>query len=170
MREFEMAINALHALLLSLILWAAFAIQFFMDETPCPLCLLQRMGMLAIASGALMNGIFGPSPRHYGLELLSAFFGGFVALRQIALHVCPGFPRFGLPFWGLSLYTWSFFVFVSSVLLIALLLLLFPRRLPPEEHKRPSFFTWIALTSTCAVAAANILWTLYSCGLGACLE
>ena len=125
MEAWEKNLNALQALIIACVLFGGFGIQFFEHEEPCPLCLLQRIGMIGVASGALMNCRFGPNKAHYGLSLLAAFYGGFIALRQIALHVCPDFRTFGEPFWGLSLYTWSFLLFSCSVLYSGLLLLIF---------------------------------------------
>ncbi|AHB99270.1 hypothetical protein M973_07510 [Francisella orientalis LADL 07-285A] len=34
---------------------SAFYFQFIMGEIPCPLCLLQRLGLLAIGFGFLLN-------------------------------------------------------------------------------------------------------------------
>ncbi len=86
--------------------------------------------MVGVATGLLMNLRFGIRSRHYALSLLSAFFGGGVALRHICLHICPQFPVFGNPVLGLSLYTWSFLVFVCSSLSITVLLFFDP---PPEK-------------------------------------
>ena len=160
--------NTLMALLISCVLWGAYGIQFFLHEEPCVLCLLQRLGMLGVAFGALLNIKFGIRRSHYGLSLISAVFGGFVALRQIALHVCPTFSKFGKPFWGLSLYTWSFIVFSSSVLYIALLLLIFDRK--KEDLKKTPMNVWgqLAFASVFLVAFSNIFTTLRQCGLGYC--
>ncbi|WP_410520766.1 disulfide bond formation protein B [Candidatus Tisiphia endosymbiont of Dioctria rufipes] len=39
----------------------AFIFQFFYYELPCPLCLLQRFGFIAIGLGALLSIIYNPS-------------------------------------------------------------------------------------------------------------
>src|SRR5438309_1966573 len=116
-------LNAALAIILMLILSAAYYQQYFKHETPCPLCLLQRLGMIGVAFGAVLNLRFGIQPLHYGFSLLSAFFGGSVSVRQILLHICPGSPIFGYPVFGLSLYTWAFFTFCASI--VAMILLLF---------------------------------------------
>lgn len=167
----ERNLNALMAFIIAAILWGALGIQFFKHEQPCPLCLLQRLGMLGVAAGALMNAKFNPSKLHYGLSLLSAVFGGFVALRQISLHICPGFPVFGKPFLGLSLYTWSFIIFSSSVAFIALLLMIFDHK-EREAHEVPAL-NWIgkiAFLFVFLVALTNIFTTLWQCGLGVCAD
>jgi disulfide bond formation protein DsbB len=165
----ENRLNALLAIILALVLWGAFAIQFLKQETPCALCLLQRLGMLGVAIGALMNVRYGARRLHYGLCLFSAIFGGFVALRQISLHVCPQFPTFGLPFWGLSLYTWSFLVFCSSILYIGLLLMIFdPTEVSPNKPRSMDGWGKLAFGVIFLVTVTNIAATLWVCGLTPC--
>jgi disulfide bond formation protein DsbB len=170
MNQWERHCNALIGILLSAVLWGALAIQFFKHETPCPLCYLQRAGMLGVASGALMNVKFGSRRAHYGLSLLFSLFGGFVALRQISLHVCPGFSAFGIPFWGLSLYTWSFIVFAISVLVIALLMMIFDKR---EAHTEQLPSYWLgdtAFFTLFCVTLVNICAVVWQCGIGPCAD
>ncbi|MCH9628140.1 MAG: Disulfide bond formation protein B [Chlamydiales bacterium] len=164
----ERNLNALMALILSCVLWGGFAFQFIEGEHPCVLCLLQRLGMLGVAFGALLNVKFGSRKAHYSLSLFSALFGGFVALRHIALHACPGTPIFGEPFWGLSLYTWSFIVFVSSVAYIALLMLIFDHQKEEFKFSRINWWGRLAFFSVFLVALTNIVTTLLQCGLGDC--
>jgi len=155
-------------LILSGILLGAFGVQFIMHEEPCPLCMLQRLGMIGVASGALLNLWFGVRMSHYGLCLLSALMGGFVALRQISLHVCPGLPAFGLPVLGLSLYTWSFIVFVCVVLGIACLLFLYDPEETPKEPVQQGFWSKFAFGLILFIALTNIATTFWQCGLGPC--
>lgn len=167
---FERFLNALISLTLNGVMLAAFGVQFIAHETPCPLCLLQRLGMIAVSTGALLNLKFGIRTTHYGLMLLASLAGGFVALRQISLHVCPGFPGFGIPVLGLSLYTWSFIIFVCCVLAVALLLLLYDQ----EEHLTPpaklSAWEWVVFGFALFIAAANALAAFFQCGLGPCSD
>jgi hypothetical protein len=154
----ERHLNALMALLLTGILLGALGIQFIGHEEPCPLCYLQRLGMLGVASGALMNVKFGGR----------CIFGGFVGLRQFFLHVCPGFETFGKPVWGLSLYTWSFIVFASCVTYISLLFLIFDSKEHEEESVRVTWFGHLASILVFLVAVSNIFGALLQCGLGTC--
>lgn len=168
MIQWERNLNALMVIVLSSVLLAAFGVQIFMHEEPCPLCMLQRLGMIGVATGALLNIWFGIRMSHYGLCLFSALTGSFVALRQISLHVCPGFPTFGIPVLGLSLYTWSFVVFVCIIFAVAFLLFLYN----PEENKVESppinslgKFAFILIL---CIALANIVTTFMQCGFSPC--
>lgn len=160
--------NALMALLISFVLWGAYGIQFFEHEEPCALCLLQRLGMLGVTFGALMNVRFGVQRSHYGLSLISAVFGAIVALRQISLHICPNFPIFGKPFWGLSLYTWSFIVFSVSVVYIAVLMIIFNCKKDDVANRPINWWGRLAFFSVSFVALANIITTFRQCGFGDC--
>lgn len=168
MAKTEISLNVLLIYILSAILLSAFGVQLFLNERPCPLCFLQRVGMLGVAAGAALNIKFGARPAHYGLILLSSLMGGAIALRQIALHACPGTPAFGIPVFGLSLYTWSFLVFASTTLLVSILLFLHSS----EASSPMALNKWSkgAIYLILFVAVANIVSTLLLCGFGPCAE
>jgi disulfide bond formation protein DsbB len=164
----EKNLNALLVIILASVLLGAFGIQYILHEQPCPLCMLQRLCMIAVGIGGLLNIRFGIKREHYGLSLISAFLGGAIALRQIALHVCPEFPTFGEPFLGLNLYTWSFFVFCSSVVYIALLFILSGIRKEKSTSQKMNVWQKIAFLLLFIVAAGNIISTYLLCGWGSC--
>ncbi|WP_059359475.1 disulfide bond formation protein B [Parachlamydia acanthamoebae] len=168
MQIWERGLNALVVLILCGVLLSAYFVQFFWHEEPCPLCLLQRLGMISVAAGLLLNLFFGVRMSHYALSLLSCLFGGFVALRQISLHVCPGFSTFGLPVLGLSLYTWSFIVFACAVCAISLILFLYRPDKSEQVPLNQEWFSKFALGLTLAISLANILTTYLQCGWGVC--
>lgn len=161
--------NALLIFILCGIISGALFIQFVENEKPCPLCLLQRVGMIGVAIGALFNLHFGIKPAHYGFSLISCLVGGAVALRQISLHVCPNFPKFGVPVFGLSLYTWSFLTFASAILYIAILLFLHSTKDETTSMKghpiAKSAFVYLFL-----IILINTVATFFQCGIGPCNE
>lgn len=168
MQAIQKNINALIIFTICGILLGAYGVQIFLHEIPCPLCLLQRIGMMGVAASLALNIKFGIRPFHYGLALLCSLFGGTVALRQISLHVCPGFPEFGLPVLGMSLYTWSFFIFVCCVLAVAILLFLYNAREEEESALTINRFQSVAFWLIFFVTFANVITTLIQCGLGDC--
>ncbi|MCB1114627.1 MAG: disulfide bond formation protein B [Chlamydiia bacterium] len=165
MKNLEANLNALMIWILAGVLFGAFGVQYFLQEEPCPLCLLQRIGMLGVATGGILNIQFGCQRSHYGLILLSCLCGASVAIRQITLHICPGFPQFGLPVFGLSLYTWSFLVFACTILLTAILLILHTPQKPAKN-----LFQKLAIYLILLATFGNVIWTLIECGLGGCPE
>lgn len=163
----ERNLNALLIFILCGVLTSAYGVQFIYGEEPCPLCLLQRIAMISVATGAALNLYFGVRMSHYALILISAVVGGSVAIRQISLHICPGFPTFGIPVLGLSLYTWSFIVFVCVILYTAILLMLNkPTEL--QQSKPLNFFCKFSFYFILLIAVSNVITTFLQCGLGLC--
>jgi disulfide bond formation protein DsbB len=121
---FARNLNALGLLAVTLVLAAALVLQLTLGELPCPLCLLQRVGFVAVGFGLLLNVRFGPAPLHYGLVILGALFGAAAAARQVLLHIVPGSGAFGSPLLGLHLYSWCLLLFLVVIAGIALLLLM----------------------------------------------
>lgn len=163
MRSLARNLNALSILVLSLILFGAYIFQFYYKEIPCPLCMLQRLGMIGVACGELLNFKFGIQVKHYALSLLSAIFGGAVALRQICLHICPGEKPFGTPVFGLSLYTWSFLAFASVIFSIALLLILYDPKWEHTERSKLNLLAKVSAIFIFVVTAANVVTTFLEC-------
>lgn len=159
-------LNALHVLVLCGVMLAAFSVEFFLKEEPCPLCFLQRIGLIGIAIALLCNLKFGVKPLHYGLGILSGLFGAGVSLRQTELHVCPGFPPYLNPILGFDLYFWAFIVVVCSFLAIVLDLFLYR----PEQGKKieMNWFEKGVFWLTVLVTFANVVAAFKICGLGPC--
>ncbi len=160
--------NVLWVYVLCVVLLSGFGYQLMMHEDPCPLCLLERLGMIGIGVGALMNLRFGLRVEYLGLSLLAAFAGRLVSLRQIALHVCPEFPTFGSPVLGFDLYVWAFIVFTCSVLVTAILLIFWG--VGGHKEVMPCWNVWakIGFWVLALLVGANIISTLSICGLSAC--
>ncbi len=168
MNAFAANINALIILIISGVLISAFGVQILLQEQPCPLCFLQRLGMIGVALGLMMNLRFGIKMKHYGLSLFSCVFGASVAIRQTFLHICPSEPSFGMPVLGLSLWIWSFLVFVCSILAIALLLFLYVPSSEDQDIQKMNWFGILAVWVLALVVFFNILTSLHLCGLGPC--
>lgn len=160
-------LNAVWILVYCLIITGAFGMQIFLGEVPCPLCYLQRVAMISVATAALLNLVHGVQMSHYGMAIFGSLVGGTVAFRQIALHICPAFPKFGIPFWGLSLYTWSFLTFVCSIALVGILLCLYRPSQSVKPGKLDTFGKFVA-GYLVIVILGNIFSVLYECGLGIC--
>ena len=165
----EYRLNALFILVIGSVLMGAFGYQIFKHEAPCPLCLLQRLGMIGITVGCMLNIKFGINMAHYGLMVFSAIFGGTVSLRQIGLHICPQFDTFGEPVLGFNLYTWAFFVFAASILAIAILLDMFGLNKDKTQSKpRPSKLSQVAFVYIFLISIAEVITTFMLCGFSAC--
>ena len=162
------ALNILWIFVLSAVLMSAYAYQFIKSEEPCPLCLLQRLGMIGITIALLLNLRFGIKPEHYALSILAALLGRIVSLRQISLHVCPEFPTFGEPILGYDLYVWAFIVFTCSIFAAAAMLIFYGF----SRHKEtpPVWGIWekIAFYLVVFLTVGNLITTLMECGFSSC--
>ena len=121
-----------------MVLVLAYVYQLKLYELPCPLCLLQRVGFVAVGVGLGLNLLYGARPQHYAIMLLAALFGGSVAVRQILLHIVPGTGHYGSPVLGLHYYTWSAICFFL-ILLGTAFMLLFDRQYA-ENIQQPAFW------------------------------
>jgi len=162
-------LNMLGLLGISLILTVAFTYQLALGELPCPLCLLQRAGFIAIGMGFLFNMRLGERPSHYAMILIACLVTGVIAMRQVSLHLAPGDPGYGSALWGLHFYTWALIAAVGVVSYVALVFVL-KDATGRREADEP--VTGLAPNVVFAVfallVAANLLSTVLECGAGQC--
>ena len=118
------AINILALFALIGVLAGSLHLQFGAGEQPCPLCLVQRSGMIGLAVGPAMNLLWGMKPAHYAISILAAVAGSAGSVRQILLHINdPIGTGYGPAILGWHLYTWALVTFVIAIVGIAVLLL-----------------------------------------------
>lgn len=179
MEDFKIAkiikvINAIDALGLCILLLIAFALQLVLHELPCPLCILQRVGILAIAFGFLLNVQFRIHPGHYSLSLLAALLTAAMSTRQVFLHVIPGEPSYGLPFLGLHLYTWVLLVCIAVIIYIAIIFSISPQYSDVHtgklKGKSLQILTHLVFAAVFLLTVLNGISTYLECGFQACPE
>ena len=169
-RSLAVTLNALGLYGIALVLAAAFAAQLWLNELPCPLCLLQRIQFAVLAIGPILNVRYGPRPSHYAVSLFAAIVGATVAIRQVLLHIMPGDPGYGSALLGYHYYTWAFIGFAVAITLIAAMLL-FDRQFREDGAAQPvavGAFARTAVWLVIALTALNVVATLLECGFGAC--
>jgi disulfide bond formation protein DsbB len=163
----------LHAWMLaySVVMLSAFYIQFGQGEFPCPLCMLQRYGMILSTIAALFiimqarRGTLTTAryAQGLGMGLLSVLAGASVSVRQIELHILPGDPGYGEPFLRLHLYTWAFVTFAIVMIYVGVMLTLMPRGIPQAPavdsplRKVSTAIIWLFI----AVVAANVIAIIF---------
>ncbi|OJA84451.1 disulfide bond formation protein B [Burkholderia ubonensis] len=150
-------------------LGVAFYYQLALGELPCPLCLLQRAGLILIGIGFALNVRFGIRSAHYGLVLIAALGTGGIALRQVFLHIAPGSGAYGSAFLGLHFYTWAAITAVLTILFVAIMLFLQSRE-QPRSTVRANWLGNAAVVAFAMLIAANLFSTLLECGLGQCAD
>ena len=148
-------------------------LQFGIGEQPCPLCLVQRSGMIGLAVGPVMNLLWGIRARHYAISILAAFAGGAGSVRQILLHIQPGDPGYGPAFLGWHLYTWALVTFALGAVGCALLLM-WQTPLEAGDTGVMGQRGWMRALTLFVVAYVSIdlivvaLSIIPECGLGMC--
>ncbi len=168
MNKFAEVINSLVVLILCLVLTGAIAYEYGLHETPCPLCFLQRIAMIGVGIGFMLNLHYGIRIRHYTISYFYAIFGASVSMRQILLHICPGQKPFGLPVFGLSLYSWAFIIFSCVIIGIGLLFMFYiPFIETKEPRKMPRFYQFVS-TYLILITIANFIIVLTTCGVAPC--
>ncbi|GAA1694113.1 disulfide bond formation protein B [Microbacterium sediminicola] len=145
---------------------AMFVFQFGFDELPCPLCILQRMGMMLASMGALyvvVRALRGDLALRdlamgLGLAILGAVAGAAMSIRQILLHIEPGDPGYGEAVMGLHLYTWALVTFVV-VIIFAGLVAVFAQDLVPVAPSTPwlRIVAWVVVWAFVATIAINMV-------------
>jgi disulfide bond formation protein DsbB len=166
--SFAVTLNVFGLYGIALVLAAAFAAQLWLNELPCPLCLLQGIQFALLAIGPILNVRYGPRPSHYAVALLTAAAGAAFAMRQILLHIMPGDPGYGSALLGYHYYTWAFIGFAVAIILIAAVLL-FDRQFQDDAKPvQAGAFASIAVWLVIALTTLNVVSTLLECGFAAC--
>lgn len=134
-------------------------------DSPCILCWAQRTSMVLISLVGLFVIRYGPKPRYLGMAVLLGAWGTFMALRHSALHLARDVGQgFSAAIFGVHTYVWSWVVHVTVLLVIGFLLL-FMRRLAPEENPpAPGGPGRFAMGLFIVVVAANALQAFASTG------
>lgn len=145
---------------------AMYVFQFGLSEMPCPLCITQRMAMMAASLGPVyiivqtLRGKLSTTKFMVGLgmAIVGAVVGGIMSTRQIELHILPGDPGYGTAIMGLHLYTWALITFVI-VVLFAGALLLFGHEFQPvaPDARWARTLAWVVVWAFVATIAINML-------------
>ncbi|SHE91203.1 Disulfide bond formation protein DsbB [Ruegeria intermedia] len=171
--DLSRTLNAIGMLAVSLVLVLAYVYQLALYELPCPLCLLQRVGFVAVGVGLGLNLLYGPRPQHYAMVLIAALYGGSVSVRQILLHIVPGTGHYGSPVLGLHYYTWAAICFFL-ILLGTAIMLMFDRQYVDDRRAQPRFggnrLAKVAFFVMLGLAVLNAGSTLLECGPGVCAD
>lgn len=163
----QRTLNLLFIYILCFIVSGGYFYQYEIHEHFCPFCLAQRLGMIGISLSLLLNLRYGLSPKYYGLAILCALGGVSISLWQIGLHFCPQFPETTAALFGLKPYTWAFLIFISSIIAIAILLML----LAQTKGKIKSFWgigEKIAFIFLALILIFHIIFISIQCGLSTC--
>ncbi len=163
--------NGVCILIVCSILIGALYFQFGLNEDPCPLCLLQRMGMIGVIFGLALNIYFGFDAKHFAIVIISAVVGSLFSTRQVLLHISPvdGDTGYGSPIFGMHLYTWGVLIFIASILGSAIFLFFTKKFKPTNKQTILNFEKYVAYLAA-FIILINIIATFFECQLGPCCE
>lgn len=155
----------------TLVIGISLLLQFVGGELPCPLCMLQRYGMILATFGALFvimqarRGTLTTAryAQGLGMGLLGVLAGASVSIRQIELHILPGDPGYGEPFLRLHLYTWAFVTFAIVMIYVGAMLMLMPRGIPqaPAAGTTARTVSTVIIWLFIGVVAANVIAIIF---------
>ena len=155
----------------TLVLALALLLQVLEAELPCPLCMLQRYGMILSTLGPLWiirdahRRTLTPQTYHQGLGLasLGAFVGAVFAGRQVLLHILPGDTGYGDPVLGLHMYSWAFITFCVVIVFTGVLAILSPLALPvaPRDKTLSSRISRIIGMAFLGIIAINAVMIVF---------
>lgn len=159
---------------LLLVLTGSLFLQFAIGEQPCPLCLVQRSGLIAMGIGPLLNLVIGLRPAHYAFSILAGCVGGAGSVRQILLHIAaPEDPGYGPAVLGYHLYTWAAITGLIGIVGCAFLLMFQAQFVGSDAgilRRRSALrIAGIAIGTWFAIYVVIIaISVLPECGLGLC--
>ncbi|MDQ5920493.1 MAG: hypothetical protein QG673_549 [Pseudomonadota bacterium] len=165
--------NTTALLVINAISCFAIIVQIYKHELPCPLCLLQRIGFLAIGIGYLLNIVYKSQAKHYVMSNIAAAITILIAGRQVLLHIAPHDVGYGLPFLGLHLYTWVLMLATFVILLNSLFIYVFNDNIFLEPSNSISSLTHInrvVIVSYIALICLNMCLNFMECGLTQCVS
>lgn len=164
--------NMLGLFAINMILFAGFYWQIAYGELPCPLCLLQRLGLILIGIALTMNLTYGIKGRHYSLAIIGALTLATISGRQMLLHILPGDTGYGSAVFGLHLYTVCFIIaalaIVSFAALIALPVNSYENNLPGYKYLNNRSLVLGIVFFFFILVALNFVSTLAECGFSYC--
>jgi len=161
-------LNVAGLLGICLTLLIAFFYQLVLHDLPCPLCLLQRAGLIMVGLAFMMNIRFGEKGQYYAIALLGAIGTGCIATRQVLLHIVPGSGSYGSALFGLHFYTWALLCSVGLILYVAAMLMQYRHRTEDAGEVGVSKIAGLSMLLFAVLIAANLGFIFLQCGFGEC--
>ena len=157
------------------ILTAAMTLQYANGELPCPLCLLERVAMLGVCFGIMLNFRHGFSYQNTGFSLLFAIVLLVIAVRQSLLDIYPrpGHEYIGSAIFGIHMPVWSIIIALCLLTAYAIKLAIlggdeYLRGAEPSEFPAIKKIADILGLYVIAICVINLVSVILQCGLGEC--
>jgi len=157
------------------ILTMAMTLQYANGELPCPLCLLERVAMLGVCFGIMLNLRRGFSYQNTAFSLLSAIFLLIVSVRQSLLDIYPrpGHEYIGSAIFGIHMPVWSIIIALSLLTAYAIKLAIlggdeYLREAELADFPAISKIASVLSLYVIAICVVDLASVMLQCGLGEC--
>jgi disulfide bond formation protein DsbB len=157
------------------ILTAAMTLQYVNGELPCPLCLLERVAMLGVCFGIMLNFRHGFSYQNTGFSLLFAIVLLVISVRQSLLDIYPrpGHEYIGSAIFGIHMPVWSIIIALALLIAYAIKLAIlggdeYLREADVGEFPAIGSIADILSIYVIALCLINLVSVVLQCGLGEC--
>ena len=157
------------------ILTAAMTLQYVNGELPCPLCLLERVAMLGVCFGIMLNFRRGFSYQNTGFSLLFAIVLLVVSVRQSLLDIYPrpGHEYIGSAIFGIHMPVWSIIIALTLLIAYAIKLAIlggdeYLREADLSEFPAIRRIADILSIYVIAICLINLVSVVLQCGFGEC--
>jgi disulfide bond formation protein DsbB len=157
------------------ILTAAMTLQYVNGELPCPLCLLERVAMLGVCFGIMLNFRRGFSYQNTGFSLLFAIVLLVISVRQSLLDIYPrpGHEYIGSAIFGIHMPVWSIIIAVALLTAYAIKLAIlggdeYLREVDVSEFPTIRRIADILSIYVIALCLINLVSVVLQCGFGEC--
>jgi disulfide bond formation protein DsbB len=157
------------------ILTTAMSLQYANGELPCPLCLLERVAMLGVCFGILLNFRRGFSYQNTGFSLLFAIVLLVVSVRQSLLDIYPrpGHQYIGSAIFGIHMPVWSIIIALTLLTSYAVKLAIlgddeYLREADVSEFPAIRRIADILSAYVIAICLINLVSVILQCGFGEC--
>ena len=157
------------------ILTSAMTLQYAKSELPCPLCLLERVAMLGVCFGIMLNFRHGFSYQNTGFSLLFAIVLLIVSVRQSLLDIYPrpGHEYIGSAIFGIHLPVWSIIIALTLLAAYAIKLAIlggdeYLREAEVEEFPAIRKIANALGLYVIAICLINLVSVVLQCGFGEC--
>ena len=157
------------------ILTAAMTLQYANGELPCPLCLLERVALLGVCFGIMLNFRNAFSYQNTGFSLVFAIILLIVSVRQSLLDIYPrpGHEYIGSAIFGIHMPVWSIIIALTLLTAYAIKLAVlggdeYLRAAAIEEFPMIRSLATILSLYVIALCVINLVSVVLQCGLGEC--
>lgn len=157
------------------ILTAAMTLQYVNGELPCPLCLLERVAMLGVCFGIMLNFRRGFSYQNTGFSLLFAIVLLVISVRQSLLDIYPrpGHEYIGSAIFGIHMPIWSIIIALALLTAYAIKLAIlgddeYLREADVSEFPAIRRIADILSIYVIAICLINLVSVVLQCGFGEC--